>query len=118
MHPCIRAVVALSCVLLARTGLAAAPASDMAAPAAQSAPASVPGAAHERVTLQQAVDRALATHPVLAAAGYAVSASEGAVDQARRLRNPEAAFLTEDVRRDRATMTAQLNIPQIGRAHV
>ncbi|MDD7803615.1 TolC family protein, partial [Ralstonia solanacearum] len=115
MHPCIRAVVALSCVLLARTGLAAAPASDMAAPAAQSVPApasaSMPGAAHERVTLQQAVDRALATHPALAAAGYAVSASEGAVDQARRLRNPEAAFLTEDVRRDRATMTAQLNIP-------
>ncbi len=114
MHPCIRAVVALSCVLLARTGLAAAPASDMAAPAAQSVPApasaSMPGAAHERVTLQQAVDRALATHPALAAAGYAVSASEGAVDQARRLRNPEAAFLTEDVRRDRA-MTAQLNIP-------
>lgn len=119
MHPCIRAVVALSCVLLARAGLAAAPAaeaaavSDMAVPAAQSVPAlaSVPGAAHERVTLQQAVDRALATHPALAAAGYAVSASEGAVDQARRLRNPEAAFLTEDVRRDRAAMTAQLNIP-------
>lgn len=117
MHPCIRAVAALSCVLLARAGLAAAPvgeaaaASDTAAPAAQSAPASVPGAAPERVTLQQAVDRAMATHPVLAAAGYAVSASEGAVDQARRLRNPEAAFLTEDVRRDRATMTAQLNIP-------
>lgn len=121
MHPCIRAVVALSCVLLARAGLAAAPAaeaaavSDMAVPAAQSVPASasasVHGAAHERVTLQQAVDRALATHPALAAAGYAVSASEGAVDQARRLRNPEAAFLTEDVRRDRAAMTAQLNIP-------
>ncbi|WP_197389157.1 TolC family protein, partial [Ralstonia pseudosolanacearum] len=116
-HPCIRAAVALSCALLVRSGLAAAPAgeaaatSDTAAPAAQSAPASVPGAAHERMTLQQAIDRALATHPALAAAGYAVRASEGAVDQASRLRNPEAAFLTEDVRRDRATMTAQLNIP-------
>ncbi len=116
MRPCIRAVAALSCVLLAHAGLAApagetAAASDMVAPAAQSVPASASGTAHERVTLQQSIDRALATHPVLAAAGYAVSASEGAVDQARRLRNPEAAFLTEDVRRDRATMTAQLNIP-------
>ncbi|WP_328516671.1 TolC family protein [Ralstonia pseudosolanacearum] len=116
-HPCIRAAVALSCALLVRSGLAAAPAgeaaaaSDTAAPAAQSASASVPGGAHERMTLQQAIDRALATHPALAAAGYAVRASEGAVDQASRLRNPEAAFLTEDVRRDRATMTAQLNIP-------
>ncbi|MGD7318187.1 hypothetical protein ACQCQ4_17375, partial [Ralstonia pseudosolanacearum] len=91
-HPCIRAAVALSCALLVRSGLAAAPAgeaaatSDTAAPAAQSAPASVPGAAHERMTLQQAIDRALATHPALAAAGYAVRASEGAVDQASRLR--------------------------------
>nr|WP_261797125.1 TolC family protein [Ralstonia sp. TCR112] len=68
-------------------------------------------AATERVTLQQAVERAVQTHPALAAAGYEVAASEGALDQARRLRNPEAAFTTEDVRRDRATMTAQLNIP-------
>ena len=51
------------------------------------------------------------THPALAAAGYEIAASEGALDQASRLRNPEAAFITEDVRRNRATMTAQLNIP-------
>lgn len=84
---------------------------DLAAPVAASVP-SVPAVAQAgRVTLQQAIERAMQTHPALAAAGYEVAASEGAVDQARRWRNPEAAFTTEDVRRDRATMTAQLNIP-------
>ncbi|KMW49300.1 cobalt-zinc-cadmium resistance protein [Ralstonia sp. MD27] len=63
------------------------------------------------MTLQQAVERAMQTHPALAAAGYEIAASEGALDQASRLRNPEAVFITEDVRRNRATMTAQLNIP-------
>jgi len=95
----------LLCLLAAP--LATAAATEPVAPVALS----MPTAASERVTLQQAVDRAVQTHPALAAAGYEVAASEGALDQARRLRNPEAAFTTEDVRRDRATMTAQLNIP-------
>ena len=100
---------ALACLLAAP--LATAAATDPVAPVALSMPGASAVAATERVTLQQAVERALQTHPALAAAGYAVAASEGALDQARRLRNPEAAFTTEDVRRDRATMTAQLNIP-------
>lgn len=94
---------------------AAAMALDLAAPAAASSSASSEPAVAQgqagRVTLQQALDRAMQTHPALAAAGYEIAASEGALDQARRWRNPEAAFTTEDVRRDRATMTAQLNIP-------
>ncbi|WP_232317377.1 MULTISPECIES: TolC family protein [Ralstonia] len=88
-------------------------ATDPVTPAALSATASgdVVAGQTERVTLQQAVERAMQTHPALAAAGYEIAASEGALDQASRLRNPEAAFITEDVRRNRATMTAQLNIP-------
>lgn len=101
--------VALACLLAAP--LVTAAATDPAVPAAFSTPSEPVAAAAERVTLQQAVERAIQTHPALAAAGYEVAASAGALDQARRLRNPEAAFTTEDVRRDRATMTAQLNIP-------
>ncbi|WP_346727170.1 TolC family protein [Ralstonia insidiosa] len=88
-------------------------ATDPVTPAALSATASadVVAGQTERVTLEQAVERAMQTHPALAAAGYEIAASEGALDQASRLRNPEAAFITEDVRRNRATMTAQLNIP-------
>ncbi|ANH75893.1 cobalt-zinc-cadmium resistance protein CzcC [Ralstonia insidiosa] len=93
--------------------MAAVAATDPVTPAALSATASgdVVAGQTERVTLQQAVERAMQTHPALAAAGYEIAASEGALDQASRLRNPEAAFITEDVRRNRATMTAQLNIP-------
>lgn len=102
---------ALACLLA--TPLAAVAATDPVTPAAHSATAStdVVAGQTERVTLQQAVERAMQTHPALAAAGYEIAASEGALDQASRLRNPEAAFITEDVRRNRATMTAQLNIP-------
>nr|WP_104656444.1 TolC family protein [Ralstonia insidiosa] len=102
---------ALACLLAAP--LAAVAATDPVTPAALSATASadVVAGQTERVTLQQAVERAMQTHPALAAAGYEIAASEGALDQASRLRNPEAAFITEDVRRNRATMTAQLNIP-------
>jgi cobalt-zinc-cadmium efflux system outer membrane protein len=93
--------------------LAGAAATDPVTPADLSAIASadVVAGQTERVTLQQAVERAMQTHPLLAAASYEMAASEGALDQASRLRNPEAAFVTEDVRRNRATMTAQLNIP-------
>jgi len=105
---CSQAAGAVLLCLLAAP-LATAAATEPVAPVALSLP--IEAAASERVTLQQAVDRAVQTHPALAAAGYEVAASEGALDQARRLRNPEAAFTTEDVRRDRATMTAQLNIP-------
>ena len=102
---------ALACLLAAP--LAAVAATDPVTPAALSATASadVVAGQTERVTLQQAVERAMQTHPALAAAGYEIAASEGALDPASRLRNPEAAFITEDVRRNRATMTAQLNIP-------
>ncbi|WP_199030153.1 TolC family protein [Ralstonia sp. ASV6] len=102
---------ALACLLAAP--LAAVAATDPVTPADLSAIASadVVAGQTERVTLQQAVERAMQTHPVLAAASYEMAASEGALDQASRLRNPEAAFVTEDVRRNRATMTAQLNIP-------
>ena len=100
---------ALTCLLAAPLATAAVP--DPVAPVALSMPGGPAAASSERVTLQQAVERAVQLHPALAAAGYEVAASEGALDQARRLRNPEAAFTTEDVRRDRATMTAQLNIP-------
>ncbi|NMV40615.1 TolC family protein [Ralstonia insidiosa] len=102
---------ALACLLAAP--LAALAATDPVTPAALSATASadVVAGQTERVTLEQAVERAMQTHPALAAAGYEIAASEGALDQASRLRNPEAAFITEDVRRNRATMTAQLNIP-------
>ncbi len=102
---------ALACLLAAP--LAAVAATDPVTPAALSATVSadVVAGQTERVTLQQAVERAMQTHPALAAAGYEIAASEGALDQASRLRNPEAVFITEDVRRNRATMTAQLNIP-------
>jgi len=91
--------------------LAAVAATDPVTPVALSVLADGVAGQTERMTLQQAVERAMQTHPALAAAGYEIAASEGALDQARRLRNPEAAFVTEDVRRSRATMTAQLNIP-------
>ena len=100
---------ALACLLAAP--LAAVAATDPITSAALSASADVVAGQTERVTLQRAVERAMQTHPALAAAGYEIAASEGALDQARRLRNPEAALTTEDVRRNRATMTAQLNIP-------
>ncbi|CAJ0821108.1 TolC family protein [Ralstonia flaminis] len=102
---------AVACLLAAP--LAGAAATDPVTPADLSAIASadVVAGQTERVTLQQAVERAMQTHPLLAAASYEMAASEGALDQASRLRNPEAAFVTEDVRRNRATMTAQLNIP-------
>lgn len=100
---------ALACLLAAP--LVAVAATDPVAPAAVSVAADAAPGQAGRVTLQQAVERAMQTHPALAAAGYDIAASEGALDQASRLRNPEVAFTTEDVRRDRATMTAQLNIP-------
>lgn len=100
---------ALACLLAAP--LATAAVTDPVALVALSTPGTFAAGSSERVTLQQAIERAMQTHPALVAAGYEIAASEGALDQARRLRNPEAAFTTEDVRRDRATMTAQLNIP-------
>src|SRR5689334_10517612 len=92
---------ALACLLAAP--LATAAVTDPVVAVALSTPGVAVAVPSERVTLQQAVARALQTHPALAAAGYEIAASEGALDQARRLRNPEAAFTTEDVRRDRAT---------------
>jgi cobalt-zinc-cadmium efflux system outer membrane protein len=63
------------------------------------------------LTLPAAVDRALAAHPGLRAAGNEAAAQEGAIGQAGALPNPELELLREGRERSNRTTTAQLGIP-------
>jgi cobalt-zinc-cadmium efflux system outer membrane protein len=76
---------------------------------AQSATAPLPHVA--RLTLEQAQDLAAAHSPDLSAARREVEASDGGVQQARALRNPELNATVEDTRAATRTTTTTLGFP-------
>lgn len=72
---------------------------------------SVAGVGESIVTLQQALERALARNPELAAAAREVEASDAARLQAGTSPNPQLAALVEDTRRQTRSTTLQVNQP-------
>ncbi len=63
------------------------------------------------LTLNAAVDRALATHPRMRAAAFDVEAADGAVQQAALPPNPSLGLEQEDTRRETRTVTVLLSQP-------
>ncbi len=70
-----------------------------------------PREAAEPLTLDTALALAAAGNFSLSAAARELDATEGAIRQARTLRNPEVALAMEDTRRETRATTAQLNLP-------
>lgn len=65
--------------------------------------------AAEPLSLSQAIDLALTLHPDLRAARAEVTASQGALNQAARLPNPELSVSLEDTQRQTRTTAVQLS---------
>jgi len=61
------------------------------------------------LTLEQAIDMALASNPSLRSATRAIGIADGAVQQAGARPNPELSFLTEGTDRNARTETTQIN---------
>ncbi|NMG45705.1 cobalt-zinc-cadmium resistance protein [Aromatoleum toluvorans] len=102
-RPPLKGGVAL-CLALCLPAVAGAQApANPAAPIAQAASATL--------SLREAIERALAHNPELAAASLEVEAREGLRQQAGAYPNPELSWLQEDTRHDTRTTTVQLNQP-------
>ncbi|WP_158080925.1 TolC family protein, partial [Pelomonas sp. KK5] len=72
----------------------------------------MPVRAQAILTLEQALQQAVARHPSLAAAGREIEAAQAAAQQAAAWRNPELGTTLEDpARRDSRTSTVVLDIP-------
>src|SRR3954471_10633708 len=80
-------------------------------PVASAQPATTPLPHVARLTLEQAQDLAAAHSPDLSAARREVEASDGGVQQARALRNPELNATVEDTRSATRTTTTTLGFP-------
>lgn len=63
------------------------------------------------LTLDEALERAQANNPVLAAAGWSVDIARGEREQAALLPNPELSWEVEDSRSDTRTTTVQITQP-------
>lgn len=77
----------------------------------QAQPSAPPPSAASSLTLEQALERAQAANPQLAAARLELSANDGSLLQAGVLRNPELGVELEDFRKSTRTTTAALSIP-------
>lgn len=63
------------------------------------------------LTLQQAIERALADNPDLTIAQREIEANDGLVMQSHVRPNPELAYALEDTRRETRSQSLQLNLP-------